>query len=98
MSRWDETTRFPSGMSSGTCMSHSSPAVTIIIPAYVRTPHDLSLLGEALASVRAQSHRDYEVIVVDDGSPIPVRLSEDDSPALRVIRQRNTGSAMARNA
>ncbi|MBN1799748.1 MAG: glycosyltransferase family 2 protein [Spirochaetales bacterium] len=41
-----------------------APIVSIIIPTYNR----LSQLQEAVASVRAQSYRAYEIIVVDDGS------------------------------
>lgn len=43
----------------------TSPYFTVIMPAF-RTPP--RLLREAVASVRAQSFRDWELIVVDDGS------------------------------
>ncbi|WP_319475723.1 glycosyltransferase family A protein [Marispirochaeta aestuarii] len=49
-----------------------NPRVSIIIPAYNRYP----LLTEAVESVKAQSFRDYELIVVDDGS-------DDDTPRFR---------------
>jgi glycosyltransferase involved in cell wall biosynthesis len=72
----------------------SNPAVSVIIPTYNR----VDLLLEALDSVAAQTFRDYETIVVDDGS------SEDVSSALRnhptrprLLRQAQRGPAAARN-
>jgi len=40
---------------------------TIIIPYYQREP---GILARALRSVFAQTHPDFEVIVVDDASPL----------------------------
>ena len=40
------------------------PAVSVIIPTYNRWP----MVGAAVESVLAQSYRDFELIVVDDGS------------------------------
>ena len=40
------------------------PNVSVIIPTYNRWP----MVGAAVASVLEQSHRDFELIVVDDGS------------------------------
>ena len=40
------------------------PNVSVIIPTYNRWP----MVGAAVASVLAQSYRDFELIVVDDGS------------------------------
>ena len=51
----------------------SPPTFTIIIPALNR----LDLLREAIASIKAQIYRSYELIVVDDGSTdgFPQRLT-----------------------
>jgi O-antigen biosynthesis protein len=73
----------------------SAPAVSIVIPSYNHGRY----LREAIESVVAQSVRDLEVIVIDDGS-------EDDSLALaremaladdriQVIEQENRGSHSA---
>jgi glycosyltransferase involved in cell wall biosynthesis len=71
----------------------SNPSLSIIIPTYNR-PH---LLPRAVQSVLAQTVEDLEVVVVDDGSPEPVKLPEH--PRLRVVRlPENRGTAAARNA
>src|SRR6266849_1500345 len=67
---------------------------SIVIPTYNRA----QLLAHALESVWRQRFRDYEVIVVDDGS-------NDETQAylhglnnkVRVIRQENRGPGAARN-
>ena len=55
------------------------------------------------ACVRALSQLDYpqdrfEIILVDDGSRVPVRAPQDrEGVNIRVLRQRNAGPAAARN-
>jgi len=71
------------------------PQVSVIIPTY----NCARYLPEAIDSVLAQTYRDFEIIVVDDGST-------DDTPdvlarygeAILVIRQPNQGRGAARNA
>ena len=72
----------------------SRPLVSIIVPTYNRSP----LLREALDSVAQQTLRDFEVIVVDDGSTEPVAEHVSGHPARpRIIRQTRQGPAAARN-
>ena len=47
------------------------PTVTVIIPVF----DDTRYLDEAVDSVLAQTHRPFDVIVVDDGSAEPVQLA-----------------------
>lgn len=73
------------------------PAVSIIMPAYNTAPY----IGASIASVRAQTFRDFELLVVDDGSPddsaaIAERFTRED-PRIRVLRQVNRGVSSARN-
>ena len=60
----------------------SEPTVSVIIPSYNR----YLLLAEAVESVRAQSFRDLELIVVDDGSDdeTPLLAREPDIRYLRI--------------
>ena len=70
------------------------PVVTIVIPAYNHADY----LGETIESALAQSYRDFEVFVVDDGSsdatPYVLKGFGD---AVRWIRQENSGMAASRN-
>lgn len=69
--------------------------VSVVIPLYQTEAY----IGAALASVLAQTFRDFEVIVIDDGSrdrgPDIARSTGD--PRVRVIGQENRGLAGARN-
>jgi glycosyltransferase involved in cell wall biosynthesis len=73
------------------------PDVSIVIAAFVSTPHAGTLLDETLDTVDAQTCGSYEVLVVDDGSPVDVERTAGRHRHTRVIRQANAGPAMARN-
>ena len=70
------------------------PHVTVIIPAY-NAGRTISI---AIESVFAQTFRDHEVVVVDDGSTDDTgeRVAEYGS-AVRYVRQPNGGPGSARN-
>jgi glycosyltransferase involved in cell wall biosynthesis len=74
-----------------------TPAVTVVIPAFNAERH----IGEALGSIRDQTTRDFEVVLVDDGS-VDGTLREVERFSgvldLRVVKQANAGPAAARNA
>ena len=73
-----------------------SPLVSVVIPCY----NPARFLEEAVASVRAQSHRPIEIILVDDGTSQAEALKLLDSLARgvdRFVRQGNQGLAAARN-
>jgi glycosyltransferase involved in cell wall biosynthesis len=72
------------------------PTVSVVIPVY-RARH----LRAAIDSVRAQTFSDYEIIVVDDGSPDRPELERwlaGDRDGLRYLKQENQGPSSARNA
>ncbi|HUR94109.1 MAG TPA: glycosyltransferase family A protein [Gemmatimonadales bacterium] len=71
--------------------------VSIIIPAFVATPRQADLLAETLDTVAGQSCQEFEVLVVDDGSPREVKHIAGTRKRTTVIRQANAGSAIARN-
>jgi glycosyltransferase involved in cell wall biosynthesis len=73
------------------------PVVSVVVPCY----NQGQFLQETLASVEAQSFRDFEIIVVDDGSTFPetIRTIDDlDSRRVLIVRTKNQGLAEARNA
>jgi glycosyltransferase involved in cell wall biosynthesis len=78
-------------------LNPSDPAVSVIIPAYKVAP----FIREALDSVFGQSFTDFEVIVINDGSPDTPALEQAIEPYLRDItylKQTNQGAGAARNA
>lgn len=70
------------------------PQVTVIIPTYNYAHY----IGEAIESVLAQSHRDFEIVVVDDGSTDNTEEVVSRFSQVRYIHQANQGIAAARNA
>lgn len=74
----------------------NAPRVSIVLPTYNR----LDLLRQALASIRAQTYTDYEIVVVDDGSTDGTRAWMEANPndTLVYLRQENAGVSTARNA
>lgn len=74
----------------------TKPEVSIIIPAY----NAQSFLSETVNSVLAQTHADWELIIVNDGSTDgTLRIAhgfEDDR--IKVVDQTNAGVSAARNA
>jgi glycosyltransferase involved in cell wall biosynthesis len=74
-----------------------SPLISVIIPAY----NAVAFLPQTLRSVLAQSWRDFELIVVDDGSQdgtlaLLQKVAAEDA-RLKVLTQANQGVAVARN-
>jgi glycosyltransferase involved in cell wall biosynthesis len=72
------------------------PAVSVIIPAF-RASRDIA---EALTSVFAQTFADFEVVLVDDGSPDAAELEAAIAPfrsRIHFITQPNQGAGAARN-
>jgi glycosyltransferase involved in cell wall biosynthesis len=70
--------------------------ISVVIPLY----NHAGEIGRALASALGQTHRDLEVVVVDDGSTDggPDEVSRCPDPRVRLLRQRNAGAGAARNA
>jgi glycosyltransferase involved in cell wall biosynthesis len=78
----------------------SEPLFSVVVPCY-RQAH---YLPEAVGSVIAQTLNDWELIIVDDGSPDDTAAVAEHLIALhpgrsiRLVRQANAGLAAARNA
>jgi glycosyltransferase involved in cell wall biosynthesis len=67
------------------------------VPCYLGTPAQAELLNQTLQTVSAQTCQDYEVILVDDGSLVPVAPVAAAYPRTTTMRQENAGPAGARN-
>jgi glycosyltransferase involved in cell wall biosynthesis len=78
----------------------AAPVVSVIIPCFAQATY----LPDAVNSVVVQTFRDWELIIVDDGSPDGAWVVAEDLirrfPASRIslLRQQNAGLAAARNA
>ncbi len=75
----------------------SAPRVSVIIPVFDAGEY----LAEALRSVARQTYRDFETVIVDDGSTDPRTLAILDgaarTPGVSVHRTPNGGPSRARN-
>jgi glycosyltransferase involved in cell wall biosynthesis len=77
-------------------MNNAMPKVSVIMPSY----NTAALIGEALDSVFAQSYRDFEVIVINDGSPDTPDLERVLDPyreRILYLKQENRRACGARN-
>ena len=73
--------------------SGSEPRVSIIIPYYMQEKYIL----QTVASAKRQTYPNVEIIVVDDGSPVPIPATLEHSDGVRVFRTENHGCPSARN-
>jgi glycosyltransferase involved in cell wall biosynthesis len=77
-----------------------SPCVSVVVPCYKQA----EFLHEAIGSVVAQTFTDWELIIVDDGSPDDTALVAEKLIAMypdrsiRLLRKPNGGVSDARNA
>jgi GT2 family glycosyltransferase len=76
--------------------SDGAPTVSVVVPCYNLGAY----LDEAVDSVLAQTFRDFEIIIVDDGSTEPATqalLAGYRRPSTQVVRAAHAGLAAARN-
>ncbi len=73
----------------------AKPSISVVIPLYNKAPY----VRRTLESITNQTLRDFEVIVVDDGSTDegPRIVSEYPNTRFRLITQTNAGPGSARN-
>lgn len=83
-------------------MLEHTPRISVVIPVYCHTEDHKRFLTEALMSVAGQTFRDFEVVIVDDVSPIdivPIIDKIEGLPETRILRSAvNMGHAESRNA
>jgi len=70
------------------------PTVSVVIPTYNFGRY----LPEAIESILQQTYRDFEIIVIDDGSTDDTKnIIQKYLPSVRYVRQENGGPSKARN-
>lgn len=71
------------------------PLVSVVISTHNRA----SYIAECLHSIQAQTVRDFEIIIVDDGSTDNTAevVASFDDPRIRYFRRENTGISASRN-
>ncbi len=71
------------------------PTISVVIPCY----NGGRFLDQLMASLAQQTFRDFEIIIVDDGSTDPATRAKlaTLNPTIRVIHQVNRGLSAARN-
>jgi glycosyltransferase involved in cell wall biosynthesis len=69
------------------------PLVSVIIAYYKQE----RFLAETVRSVQQQTYRHFEIIVVDDGSPVPAASVLPESSDVLILRTENQGCPQARN-
>ena len=69
--------------------------VSVVIPVYNCEQY----IAECIDSVLGQTYENFEIIIIDDGSSDDsVKIvSEYDNDRIKLFRQNNSGSAVARN-
>ncbi len=78
----------------GNCSLGSAPVASVVIATYNRA----GLLTETIDSILKQTFRDFELIVVDDGSTDDTEdVLKSYGDSLRYFRQENRGPSAARN-
>ena len=79
-------------------MQDCMPLVSVVIPIYKTQ----AFLGQCIESILSQTHRNLEVILVDDGSPdkcpILCDIFAEADVRVHVIHKKNEGAALARKA
>lgn len=80
----------------GRNVTDAAPKISVVIPAY----NAAAFIGETLYSVMEQTFRDFEIIVVNDGSPDTESLEKAIENYLEdviYLKQPNAGAGVARN-
>jgi glycosyltransferase involved in cell wall biosynthesis len=75
--------------------SPQTPRVSVVIPTY----NSAAMVEEAIESVLAQTYRDFEIVVIDDGSTDNTEhVVKRFAGRIHYFKQKNEGVSAARNA
>lgn len=84
-------------MNSNNTTSQHQPTITVIVPVF----NTETSIKRCLESIQAQTFSDYEVLIIDDGTPDQaIKIANNvikDDPRFIVISQTNQGLGAARN-
>lgn len=73
------------------------PRITTIVPCYQAE----KTIRETLSALQAQTFKDWEAIVIDDGStdssPAIIQSAAESDPRIKLLTQENAGPSVARN-
>ncbi len=77
---------------------NNNPKVSVVIPQYNLGQY----IGETIASVESQTYKEWELIIVDDGSTDKktiefMKILKKTKPTILIIEQKNQGVEVARN-
>src|SRR5260221_8684035 len=70
--------------------------ISVIIPTY----NEEKVIGECLSSLQKQTEKNFEVVIVDDGSTdstISELSNRSKNLRIKILEQKHQGPAMARN-
>jgi len=89
------TAKSPDGGPKGDEPARRAPAVSVIVPCF----NGGRFLDALMASLERQTFRDFEIVVIDDGSTEPATLSKLAAleKSARIVHQENGGPSSARN-
>lgn len=75
--------------------NNERPRVSVVVPAYNHEKY----VGEAISSVLAQSFKNFELIVIDDGSTDATldKIRKFEDPRIKLYTQKNSGAARTIN-
>ncbi len=82
---------------SGNSISGANPLVTVVVPTYKR----FALVQQAIASVMAQTYKNWEIIIVDDGSDdgTAEAIHSMNDSRIKILEMQHIGNiAVLRNA
>lgn len=72
-------------------------SISIIVPVYLKSEEEVEWLSELIESIKGQSFSDFEVLLIDDGSPFEPNFNDIDDRFSYHKLGENYGPAVARN-
>ena len=69
--------------------------ISVVMPVFIFTAPQKKFFEESVESILNQTHKDFELIIVDDGSQMDYEVPKD--PRIRYFKKEHEGIARARN-